>query len=273
MHLKKKKRFFQNAKHIPKEKVPIGANIIGSHTFYELKKNENGTLKLKARIVPYGNEDKFRHEVTKDYNICPTTVFRILISIAVMKKWYLYKADVKAAFLQTGKVQRAVYVRPPRESSMKATNLWLRLSAAYGLVYSGAKWQNQSDQTFYDLGLDQFKHVQKLFYKNGNGHLVIIAAKVVDDILVAGNEDEVKSFLKNFHERFTLGTLSKGPGNLRFFGINIYQHEEFFVETNADDKLEALQPFALSRTRRKQSKELASNLEVSSFSSTNSSLG
>ena len=55
-----------------------------------------------------------------------------------MRQWTVSKADVKSAFLQTGKAQRDVYVVLPRESHDRA-HYWLLLTAAYGLVNANAK--------------------------------------------------------------------------------------------------------------------------------------
>lgn len=55
-------------------------------------------------------------------------------------------------------------------------------------------------------------------------------------------------------DRFKLDTIVKGPGCLRFFGIIIIQSEEFSIETNTDDKLEAIedhQYFVFNVTKRK----------------------
>lgn len=48
--------------------------------------------------------------------------------------------DVKAAFLRSGEAKRDVYVRPPCESKMRSSHLWLLTVAAYGLVNANAKW-------------------------------------------------------------------------------------------------------------------------------------
>lgn len=45
---------------IPREKVPKNANVIRSHSLYMIKVNDDGSMKLKARIAPYGNELHFR---------------------------------------------------------------------------------------------------------------------------------------------------------------------------------------------------------------------
>jgi len=71
----------------------------------------------------------------------------------------MYKADVKAAFLKTGSAGRDIYVKPPRESGMKSTHLWILLTAVYGLVNANAKWQVQSDRRLFELDLKQRQQV------------------------------------------------------------------------------------------------------------------
>ena len=96
--------------------------------------------------------------------MCSPTVVRIILAIASIKGWILTKADVKAAFLQTGQALRDVYVIPPRECPDKDI-YWLLLAAAYGLVNANAKWQNQSDELFILLGLTQCPLIPQLFYR------------------------------------------------------------------------------------------------------------
>lgn len=63
----------------------------------------------------------------------------------------------------------------------------------------------------------------------------------------------VEKLFNMIDDRFKLGTIVKGPGYLRFFGINIIQNETFSIETNADDKLEVLESDSISRYRRQKS--------------------
>lgn len=46
-------------KPVPGDNVPSGGNLINSHTLYKVKSNDNGSFKLKARIVPHGNEEPY----------------------------------------------------------------------------------------------------------------------------------------------------------------------------------------------------------------------
>ena len=59
-------------------------------------------------------------------------------------------------------------------------------------------------------------------------------------------------FFKKFNEFFSLGIVVRGPERMRFFGINTFQDEDMEIQTDADDKLNALTEYALSRPRRKQ---------------------
>lgn len=125
-------------------KVPIGENIISGHTLHKFKHNYDGSLKLKYRIAPYGNEDNLKEVLNKYCSTCPQMGLIIVESIASLNGWTFYKVYVKSVFLQTGKVYQYVYVYPPRESMKRETHMWLLLTAGYGLDSSNAKFQNKS---------------------------------------------------------------------------------------------------------------------------------
>lgn len=264
--------FLKTARVVYHRDIPADANVINSHTLYKVKQND-GSLKLKVRIAPHGNEDDLKTTLSKDCATCPPTGLRILESIASLFGWALYKADVKAAFLETGAAERDVYVKPPVESRMRATHVWLLLTAAYGLVNANAKWQSKSDAVMLDLGLQQSKHIPQLFFKKKNEELVLVAAKVVNDLKASGKRDNAKDFLTAFDRKFKFGAVNHGPGHMRYFGIKTIQHEDFSIATNADDKLEAIDECYISRNRRKESAQPINAIERSSFVSINSSIG
>lgn len=265
--------FLKTVKLVPKEKVPENANIIRSHTLYKIKVNDDSTMKLTARIAPHGNEDAMRHELKTDCATCSTAGLRILESISALFGWKVIRVDAKTAFLQTGEAQREVYVIPPVESGMRKTHFWLLMAAEYGLVNSNAKWQAKSDERIYEIGLKQSQNIPQLFYMHDEGKLVLIAAKIVDDIKLAGTEYHTSRFIKMFNKSFKLGTVVKGPGSMRFFGINIEQDEDNTITTDAEDKLNDLTEYCLSRTRRKQFGSSLNQIEKNHFASINSSLG
>lgn len=264
--------FLKTVSVIPRSSLPRNANVISSHTIYKIKITDDDGLKLKARIAPHGNEDSIKEDLKSDCNMCSPSGVRVVLCIASIKGWRITKADVKAAFLQTGQALRDVYVIPPRECTSKDV-YWLLLTAAYGLVNANAKWQSQSDQLFFDLGLEQCPVLPQLFYIIKNGQLVLLAAKIVDDILVTGDTDMVDKFITGFNSKFKFGTVVHGPGNLRFFGLNLVQNEDYTCEINADDKLHALEPYPLTRLRRREIDAELNAVEKSAFMSLNASIG
>ena len=80
-------------------------------------------------------------------------------------------------------------------------------------------------------------------------------------------------FIEEFDKRFKFGTVNHGPGKLRFFGINTVQNDDLTIETDAEDKMNAVVEYPLARTRRKQFEKPLNRIEKSVFGSTNSSLG
>ena len=117
-----------------------------------MKENDDGSLKMKARITPRGKKDGDK-DLLKTFSAqCPPTRLRILTSIATIMRWPLAKIDITSAFLQTGGAKRDVYVVPPRECHNRS-NYWLLLTSAYGLINADAKWQEHFVHLFLTLGL------------------------------------------------------------------------------------------------------------------------
>lgn len=236
--------------------VPLNANIISSHTIYKVKVNDDGTLRLKARIEPHGNEDLFKDLMRNDCSMCAPTGVLLLLSLATLLQWRISKADVKSAFLQTGPAENPVYVRPPYEIQDKRRFYWLLQAAAYGLVNGNAKWHTQSDHLLLSLGLSRVPVIAQLFFKKKNGELCALVAKIVDDVLLAGPNEIVDGHIRSFNDKFKLGTIMHGPGKLQFFGLNITQRPDFTIEIDADEKVQAVEQCPITRLRHLESETL-----------------
>lgn len=151
---KEEESFMKNLKLKSKDKLPKGADNINRNPLYKVKQEEDETLKLKSRIDPHGNQDIMRLDSNTYCATCPPTDLRIMESIASLNKWTVHKADVTAAFLQTGLAKIDVYVRSPLEIRYKVDYIWLLMTAAYGLANSNPKWKNQSDHVLLDYGME-----------------------------------------------------------------------------------------------------------------------
>lgn len=84
-------KFMETVREVPVDKVPKSANIITNYVIYNVKAEDDGTLKMEARIAPHGNKDKEWESLKTDSSQCPSTGVRILISIATIMKWLISK--------------------------------------------------------------------------------------------------------------------------------------------------------------------------------------
>lgn len=75
---------------------------------------------------------------------------------------------------------------------------------------AGAEVQHQSDQLMLELGLQQCTHIAQIFFKE-QGKLVLLVAKIIDDLMVAGFADRAEILVKVFDRNFELGAVSHGP--------------------------------------------------------------
>ena len=76
--------FLKTVQPIPRSAVPEDANVIGSHTIYKVKANDDKSLKLKARIAPHGNEDSMKADMKSECCICSPTGVRIVLTFAAI---------------------------------------------------------------------------------------------------------------------------------------------------------------------------------------------
>lgn len=141
------------------------------------------------------------------------------------------------------------------------------------MVNSNAKFQAQADDLLLSLGLSSVTVVTQLFHLKSSGQLVLLVSKVVDDLLITGVKSYVDDFLVKFDMKFQFGSIVRGPGILKFYGMKIIQNEDFSLSIHADDKLNSLECYPLPRIRRRQVDSACTDVEKSSFMSVNSSLG
>lgn len=83
----------------------------------------------------------------------------------------------------------------------------------------------------------------------------------------------MRHYLKKFDKLFKFGDVKGGPGRLRFFGINTIQNGDFTIETDPDDKLNAVTEYRISRQRRERLEQALNAIGKPVLTSVNSSLG
>lgn len=162
---------------------------------------------------------------------------------------------------------------PPQESKERS-HYWLLLTAAYGLVNASAKWQANIDGSFMDIGFKQLVYIPQLFYmKDKNDELRVLAVKVVDDVLLAAEEKDLRNVLDKISSMYQVGTIVYGPGTFWFNGLSVKKEDDYSISVDADAKLKSVDNYPITCYRRKEIGGDATPIEISAFRSTNGQLG
>jgi len=178
----------------PVENIPEGANVITPRWIFTYKLDENGNLmKRKARIVARGCSQQEGVDFFKTFS--PTLrqdSFRIFISFAVQNKFTIHQMDIKAAYLNA-KLQEEIYMKLPEGEDASRGKYCKLNKALYGLKQAGRMWNETLNNVLLKLKFKRLLSEPCLYVKKDReGKALCIMAVYVDDILIAGKEDEIK---------------------------------------------------------------------------------
>lgn len=258
---------------VPRDNVPMDAYVISSHTIYKVKTDERGNLILKARIVPHGTRDSARNGVRRDSASAELFVIRFLLSLAVLLGFKVWTADVKGAYMQSGLIDRLLFVRPPRGWNGPRGVLWRLLRLPYGIVEAGRQWLCCIEHWMIRVyRLVRVKSIDQLFIERGtDGKVVLIVAKVTDDFIMAGTDESLERFTKALGERFTLKNVNKSFDHL-FLGMSIKQGSTGSITVSMQGYLDRIKPLQLSKGHKEHPGAFADEREVSEYRSLAGSL-
>ena len=98
---------------------------------------KNGVAVTKARLVARGFQEDLQNQRT-DSPTCARDSLRAAMTVLTANGWKCNSIDVKAAFLQRHKINREVYVCPPKE--LANGYLWKLNKTVYGLCDAARAW-------------------------------------------------------------------------------------------------------------------------------------
>lgn len=120
--------------------LPPDANVIASHVVFKVKDNQDGSLRLKARLVLHGNRDKDRFKVRRDSASAELFIVRVLLSISAILGFKIATADVKGAYMQSGGISRDIFVSTFKPIEARRGQLWKLLRLPYCIFEAGRQW-------------------------------------------------------------------------------------------------------------------------------------
>ena len=189
---------------------PHDRKIVGSKWVFRMKMGPDGQIeRYKARLVAQG----FSQVEGIDYNetFAPVTKFnsiRLLLALSARFDWEIHQMDVKSAFLN-GELDEEIYMRPPPGYKTTPGTVWRLKKTLYGLKQASREWYKKLSHELDTLGFSRIQADHCVFYKNVNGHHIIIAVYVDDNLIISDSPDLVAQTKKDLSSHFDMTDLGE----------------------------------------------------------------
>ena len=124
------------------------------------RKIKNGEYVTKARLCARGFEEI--KDFPTDLPCCSRIGVRSIFVLIASNRWKVQPIDVKTAFLQGKKIERTVYLRPPKEAN--TNKIWRLQKCVYGLAEASRYWYFRVKEEVIKLGANVSSIDPGLFY-------------------------------------------------------------------------------------------------------------
>jgi hypothetical protein len=207
------------------------SNVLKSKWVLKWKDIQDGqakSRKIKARLVAQGFLDK----QTTDTFAGTSTRWgqRLLIAIAVQRKWSLWSADISEAFLrgltfqelheEGGELREVQISLPPGGEHLLRTiqgysdfdpdnEILVMLKPGFGLRDAPRLWLKALKRVLTKIGVRATQVDQQLLCMHRNNELVLLMTIHVDDIKLCGHPDLMQSVVTQLESHFDAVKLEK----------------------------------------------------------------
>ena len=219
------------------KRIPKNTNIISSKWVFTVKRDENNNItKYKARLVARG----YKQQKGIDYDITysptlNTDSIKLIIALAAKFKWNIQQLDIKAAYLNAN-IDKTLYIQIPKGDKNFKKGFWRLNRALYGLKQAGRQWFLTISKFLRENGYTQLSSEPCIFKKVINNKLVGLIGLYVDDMMITGNNREIRNIISKLKKRFKISNCEP----LRYIlGIKIEKdHNDYIIsQTHAINTL------------------------------------
>ena len=239
--------------------LPEAAQVIDTRFVCEYKDNDSGARIPKARLVAKGFQ-----EVTGDDAVDAPTVtrsgVRMILTLAVLRRWIIRAVDFKRAFLQArnrGSDDSAIAIIPPPEAGEADGIVWLLLKSIYGLRSAPREWWLTLYAALIDIGFSQSKHDPAIFiYRDKSGCIIGVIALHVDDMLAAGSKD-FDAVLDQCEAQFRIG--SRKADKFTYLGLEVVNDASGNISLSQSRYIAGLSPVHIPVQGHRSGTELPQN--------------
>ncbi|CAB1108043.1 unnamed protein product [Ectocarpus sp. CCAP 1310/34] len=166
--------------------------------------------KFKARLVARGFSQIPNVDYFHSSSPCPSSAsIKLMLAVANEKGMNLNHWDVKQAYTHAT-LDEEVFLKLPAGCGDKSHKIAKAERAIYGLKQSGRQWGYHAADTLVENGFEQCKADPCVFRKMVDEVVVMIIVIYVDDILVAGSDEDCEE-CQCMVERFDVKSTSRIP--------------------------------------------------------------
>ena len=244
-------KHFEVYEEVSKDTIDKKAPIISSRWIIQ----EKDSGKIKARIVARGYEEG--EMLFVDAPTVDKTSLRIFLTITAMKKWKCSSLDVKSAFLQSHKLDRTVYLSPPKDIRKKNI-IWKINKPIYGLKDSAKNWYCSLRKELVSLGCIESILDPTMFCYYQNGELNGLFICHVDDFLFSGCIDFKKKVIDQIINKYDIS--SSHNESFDYIGMKIDQMEQG-IKIDQQKFCDAIDVQRLPNMKFRKTDELLNDLE------------
>ena len=228
-----------------KEVEDKGQKCISTRWVCTLKQTKDG-IRPKARLVARGFEEINNKQIPKDSPTCGKESLRLIIAIIAHNRWRPRSMDIKTAFLQGQKIQRDIFIRPPKEAGCSG-KVWHLQKCVYGLGDASLYWYNKVKSVMVQFGAKTSQVDPAVYYwVNDSGDVIGILASHVDDFIWGGTAEFETTVISRIRSEFSIG--KEDSHTFQYVGIDLVnEDEQIYIHQN--DYADRLTPIQLSRER------------------------
>ena len=172
------------------------------------RKVVDGNNITKARLCARGFEEL--QDFPTDSPCCSQIGVRSVFALTASQNWNISLIDVKTAFLQERKIERIVYLHPPKRAN--TSKIWKLQKCVYGLADASKYWYLCVREELLKLGAKIISIDPGLSYWRENNTLIGILACHIERMIWGDNQYFKISIITKLKDIFNFG-----PGEMEAF--------------------------------------------------------
>ena len=198
----------------------------------EGEKQDGQKQKVKGRLLCKGYEESLKPQ--SDSPTIGRSNLIVYTAVAANQKFHLWAIDIKGAYLQSNKLDRDIFIRPPPDIRKAEGEdiVWKLNKPMYGLDDSGRKFYLKVKEILTGLEFDEMYEDNAFFYLNKNGNLLAMISSHVDDFKIAANEKFGLEIIENIKKELTVSKVEKDK--FRFTGVDFKRTPDSIVMSMED---------------------------------------